>query len=173
MSYNGNPMKKLLLAFSIFFLLLSCSEKDPLPPNELYGVWDLVDMSYTGVSITEYDGTVETLNFTGEARDINCTIEFSSPNKWHSLGTYVVDLDTEGFGVISVPTIMDHTGSFRFDGTSITFKNELDEERSADIETLEQGILLFEFSFNTTTNYTNPDYTVTSTQWGSFRLEKQ
>jgi len=149
-------MKKIILLFlCTIFIFSSCKKDEPTPSslNELealtqrnqeniIGVWNMTSMIYEGTTLQSNQGTEFTSTFTGIAKDIDYTMEFTDdPKMFITSGGYDLELTTivddfeisgniiEGNTSVTVVPIENYETSdtYSIDGNSIegvTFGNE-------------------------------------------------
>ncbi|MEL0456292.1 hypothetical protein WJN01_08650 [Flavobacteriaceae bacterium SZ-1-7] len=103
-------MKKLNLFFvALALIITSCTEDgDPIPQisGDIVGIWDMVDYTYTGQTVTTAQGQTLKSDFTGEAYNMNYTITFEeNPNNLISMGSFSLKLTTTTLGQTSTQNI--------------------------------------------------------------------
>ena len=103
--------------------VLSCDKDDDITESSTYisGSWNGVSVAYTGVSHTDYQGTVLTSEFVGVGYDLDFSISFSeNPNKLTTAGSYGVALTYTILGQTNVQTV----DGLNFTNTGIWTLNE-------------------------------------------------
>ena len=92
----------ILFAFIAALSFNSCSDdsdSDFDTSGDLIGVWQGVDVDYSGNTVTSFAGQSETSDFVGEAYDVDYTITFTEdPNNVVSDGSYSVELTSTTLG---------------------------------------------------------------------------
>jgi hypothetical protein len=82
---------------AMVFSFVACSEDDNDPSsNELVGIWQMESLDYSGTSTTTIAGQSSTLDYVGEAYDIDLSITFGEdPNEYKTSGGYTIRLTYE------------------------------------------------------------------------------
>lgn len=115
-----------LLSVSLF----SCSKKDDSakPSNQLIGKWKMTEFTYSGSSISTYEGQSTTAPFSGTGKDMDLHLFFSeNPNKYISNGDYTIQFtmameDQEVTQDVVIQGFMG-SGSWTRDGNKINTTN--------------------------------------------------
>ncbi|WP_033962077.1 lipocalin family protein [Psychroserpens jangbogonensis] len=133
-------MKKFNFLFiALTLVLTACSSDDNDNSNdpgdvngELIGIWDAVDVLYSGDTVIEVAGQTIVTDFVGESYDVDFTLEFSeNPNEFVSEGQYSVELTSTTLGqeqVFDVPNLeFVGDGTWTRDGSQLTTVSNGDE----------------------------------------------
>ncbi|WP_323787666.1 hypothetical protein [Psychroserpens sp.] len=135
-------MKKLHVLFiALALVFTACSSDDNNTNNdpgdgdvngELLGLWNAVDVLYTGDTVVEVAGQTIVTDFVGESYDVDFTLEFTeNPNEYVSEGSYSVELTSTTLGqtqVFDVPNLeFIGDGTWTRDGNEITTMANGDE----------------------------------------------
>ncbi len=124
-------LKKINFFYLMTLLVLfsSCGkDNDGTAAADIQGDWDLISYTYTGTSTTTVGGQSFSSDFTGEAKNMDWTIDMKSNNKFVSSGdmTIVITMDIAGQPFEFDQPFADWlgTGDYSIVDDKITFKSE-------------------------------------------------
>lgn len=137
-----------LLAMAVSFV--ACSEDDngnDPSSDDLIGIWQMESLDYSGTSTTTFGGQSNTLNYVGEAYDIDLSITFGEdPNEYKTSGGYTIRLTYEFGGQtieenVPIEGFLDN-GTWERNGNTLTVVNGNGEPGEGTIVSVDANSLI-------------------------------
>ena len=135
---------------AMVFSFTACSEDDSgndPSSGDLVGIWQMESLDYSGTNTTTVAGQSTTLDYVGEAFDIDLSITFGeNPNEYKTSGGYTIKLTYELGGQtvennVPIEGFLDN-GTWEQNGNTLTVVNGNGEPGEATIESIDGNSLV-------------------------------